>query len=154
MELGKNHPRDDNDHEVLRDTNEEMKYKIQSASLIQHYPKHFMLYPFSSEFIEIIGGWKTISVATFMGLLNSSLSLIKNRGSSFLYKKHFFYAHFMFGAGIGLVGGILRFADMQRVWNFYTAWVLIDRFKHCHKLKCDELWRYKGITPQYMCYLE
>jgi hypothetical protein len=154
MEITKYPPRGDNDSEVLRETNEEMKYKIQPVKLIQHCPKNFMLLPFSSEFIQTMGGWKMMASAVLFGTINSSLSLFKNKGSSFLFKKHFFFTNFFLGAGIGLAGGLLRFADWQRIWNFHTAWVLTDRFKHCEKLKCEELWRYKGVPPQYMCYLE
>jgi hypothetical protein len=139
----------------IKETNEEMLYKIQKIETIKHCPNHWHMDFFSAtNMYAIVGGHASAAYAGIGAAISYSYYL--NRAANMPYN---FYAHnmrsagrLMFGGVIGLFAGYLQFGDRQRLHNAWVAERLRRRYPESMTLEQTDLWKFKGVKASHEYY--
>eukprot|EP00353_Schmidingerella_taraikaensis_P009375 CAMPEP_0185577642 /NCGR_PEP_ID=MMETSP0434-20130131/10606_1 /TAXON_ID=626734 ORGANISM="Favella taraikaensis, Strain Fe Narragansett Bay" /NCGR_SAMPLE_ID=MMETSP0434 /ASSEMBLY_ACC=CAM_ASM_000379 /LENGTH=140 /DNA_ID=CAMNT_0028195267 /DNA_START=55 /DNA_END=477 /DNA_ORIENTATION=+ len=137
----------------MKETDEEMRSKIQRIELVKFNPNNFHMEFFdANNMFAILGGAPTM----IMGGLGAagSVAYYQAGGAS----KNFYINNMrvagrsMFGLSLGLAAGYLRFGDRQRLHNAYVAERLRRRYPESMGLHEQDLWRCKGVSAPHEIY--
>ena len=136
-----------------KETDEEMRGKIQRVDLVKFNPQNFhMEFWNPHNMIDILGGAPTM----IMGGLGAAGSVAyyqaAGQSSNFYTNNMRMTGRFMFGLTLGLAIGYSRFGDRQRLHNAYVAERLRRRYPESMALHEHDLWRCKGVTAPHDFY--
>ena len=137
----------------MKETDEEMRGKIQLAELVKFNPQNFHMTFFDAgNMYSILGGAPSMACA---GLGAAASFAYYQAGGA--HKN--FYANMMrvtgrvfIGFSLGLALGYNKFGDRQRLHNAYLAERLRRRYPESIALHQTELWKLKGVTAPHDFY--
>ena len=138
---------------AMKESDEDMRGKIQRVDLIKFNPNHFHMEFFDADnMYQILGGAPTM----VMGALGAagSFAYYQAAGMSrnFYTNNMRVTGRLMMGATLGLALGYNRFGDRQRLHNAYVAERLRRRYPESMALHEHDLYRCKGVTAPHDFY--
>ena len=137
----------------MKETDEEMRGKIQRAELVKFNPQNFHLEFFDSgNMYQILGGAPTLVLGALGAV--SSLAYYQAAGAhpNFYSNNMRVTGRLAFGLTLGLALGYQQFGDRQRLHNAYVAERLRRRYPETMQLHETDLWRFKGIPAPHEMY--
>ena len=135
-------------HNNIKETDEEMLYKIQRIDTIKHMPNHWHLDFFDpNNHFAILGG----TPAFGYGVIGGAFSLMYYNNQAAHQTLHYYqhqikqFGRFGLGFTLGLFCGYLQFGDRQRLNNAWVAERLRRRYPASMSLHATDLWTLKGV---------
>lgn len=137
----------------MKESDEQMLGKIQSAELVKFNPNHFHMEFFdAANMYAILGGAPSLACAGVGALASYSYYMAGGARTNF-------YAHNMTGAGrlllgctLGLAFGYVKFGDRQRLHNAYLAERIRRRYPDSMDMHYTDLWSLKGVKAPFEMY--
>ena len=139
--------------QAMKESDEDMKGKIQRIDLIKFNPNmfHFSVFDMGNNF-QVLGG----APAASFGVLGAALSYGYYSGQARRYNHYAnvtrSFGRIAFGFALGMSFGIYKFGDRQRIHNAYVAERLRRRYPESLELHETDLWRCKGVSPPHEYY--
>ena len=136
-----------------KETDEDMRGKIQRVDLIKFNPQNFHMEFFDvGNMYQILGGAPTC----IMGALGAAGSVMYyqagGQSANFYTNNLRMTGRLGLGLALGLGVGYSRFGDRQRLHNAYVAERLRRRYPESMALHEHDLWRCKGLTAPHDFY--
>ena len=137
----------------MKETDQEMTGKIQSAELVKFNPQNFHLEFWNAgNMYQILGGAPTMLCGALGTVSSYSYYLAAGKSANFYTNNMRVTGRLMFGLSLGLAFGYAKFGDRQRLHNAYVAERLRRRYPESMGLHEADLWRFKGIVAPHDFY--
>ena len=137
----------------MKETDEEMKYRIQRVETIKHNPNHWHRDFFCAcNMYEILGGAPTMAFGVIGAGLSYSYYAAQTRPLNWYANNMRVASRLVFGVGIGLSFGFMKFGDRQVLHNAWVAERLRRRYPESMGLQATDLWKLKGVKAPHEFY--
>lgn len=116
-----------------------VKYKLRSLNLIKHNPNFFTN---KGNFLEVIGGYRTLLFALAGGLLGKFYRRGVNLSRNVPHRMGIWNSNiqFLVGASVGTFYGMYLFSNFQMLLNDYFAQCLFARYPDCKKIETSHIY--------------
>lgn len=132
-------------------SDEQLKYKLREWNLIKHNPN---LFTNRGQFLEMIGGERTIATVSTTTLLFYLYRWGANKARNFSFREGLWLKHYfaMYGFAYGVFLSSIFFFQHQRIFNDIYANFLLKRFKDSKNLNRKHIWEIRDIPNDDECY--
>ena len=137
----------------FKESDEEMRQKIQRVDLIKFNPNHFHLDFWSvKNMYEILGGAPTLVLGAVGATVAFAYYSRAATSRNFYTNNMRAMARIALGWTFGVAVGYNSFGDRQRLHNAYVAERLRRRYPESMELHQTDLWKLKGVQPPHEFY--